>query len=136
MINSAWNQRSSLRWTQWRKIRSYYCCCCCCCTNEPVIFSHCVHLKLGHRFRALLKVCSDRDDTAPLRGKQILIHASHDQQRAQLSSHRQGCVLIELGELEMPAAPFTHVLGGIVVLLFVFDYFLNCAETLIRHSSF
>ena len=25
------------------------------------------HLKLGHRFNALLKVCSDRDDTAPLR---------------------------------------------------------------------
>ena len=23
--------------------------------NEPVIFSHCVHLKLGHRFYALLK---------------------------------------------------------------------------------
>ena len=30
----------------------------CCCVNEPVIFSHCVHLKLGHRFHALLKVCS------------------------------------------------------------------------------
>ena len=40
-------------------IRSYYRCCC---INEPVIFSHCVHLKLGHRFHALLKVCSDRDD--------------------------------------------------------------------------
>ena len=40
-------------------IRSYYHCCC---INEPVIFSHCVHLKLRHRFYALLKVCSDRDD--------------------------------------------------------------------------
>ena len=53
--------------TQWLKIishmiRSY---CCCCCLNEPVIFSHCVHLKLGHRFHALLKVCSDRNDTVP-----------------------------------------------------------------------
>ena len=34
----------------------------CCCINKPVIFSHCVHLKLGHRFHVLLKVCSDRDD--------------------------------------------------------------------------
>ena len=40
-------------------IRSYYRCCC---MNEPVVFSHCVHLKLEHRFHALLKVCSDRDD--------------------------------------------------------------------------
>ena len=29
--------------------------------HEPVIFSHWVHLKLGHRFHAV-KVCSDRDD--------------------------------------------------------------------------
>ena len=35
--------------------------------NEPVVFSHCVHLKLGHRFHALLKVCSDRDDIAPFK---------------------------------------------------------------------
>ena len=27
---------------------------------------HHVHLKLGHRFHALLKVCSDRDNTVPL----------------------------------------------------------------------
>ena len=40
--------------------RSYYHCCC---INEPVIFSHCVHLKLGHLFHYLLKLCSDRDDT-------------------------------------------------------------------------
>ena len=57
------------RLTQWLKIiphmtRAYYRCCC---INEPVIFSHCVHLnKLGHRFHALLKVCSDRDDIVPL----------------------------------------------------------------------
>ena len=38
----------------------------CCCMNEPVIFSHCVHLKRGHRFHNLLKVDSDRDDTACL----------------------------------------------------------------------
>ena len=44
-------------------IRSYYRCCC---INEPVIPSHRVHLKLGHRFNALLKVCSDRDDAVPL----------------------------------------------------------------------
>ena len=37
-----------------------------CCINEPVIFSHRAHLQLGHRFHALLKVCSDRDDTVPL----------------------------------------------------------------------
>ena len=30
------------------------------------IFSHCVHLKLGHRFHAQLKGCSDCDDTVPL----------------------------------------------------------------------
>ena len=34
----------------------------CCCINEPVIFSHCVHLKWGHRFHALWEVCSDRVD--------------------------------------------------------------------------
>ena len=33
-------------------IRSYYCCCC---INKPVIFSHCVHLKLWHRFHALFE---------------------------------------------------------------------------------
>ena len=38
-----------------------------CCINKPVAFSHCVHLKLVHRFHALSKVCSDRDDIAPLR---------------------------------------------------------------------
>ena len=31
-------------------IRSYYRCCC---INEPVIFSYCAQLKLGHRFHAL-----------------------------------------------------------------------------------
>ena len=44
-------------------IRSYYHCRC---INEPVIVGHCVRLKLGHRFHALLKVCSDRDDGVPL----------------------------------------------------------------------
>ena len=39
---------------------------CCCYMNEPVIFGQCV-LKLGHRFHALLKVCSDCDDLVPLR---------------------------------------------------------------------
>ena len=34
--------------------------------DEPVILNHCVNLKLGHRFHALLKVCFDRDDTVPL----------------------------------------------------------------------
>ena len=33
---------------------------------QPIIFSHCVHLKLGHRFHALLKVCFDYDDTVAL----------------------------------------------------------------------
>ena len=52
MINRAWNRSASFRLTWWRKIirymiKSYYCCCC---INEPVIFSHCVHLKLGHWF--------------------------------------------------------------------------------------
>ena len=41
----------------------------CCCINETVSFSHCVHLKLGHWFHALLKVCFDRDDTVPLINK-------------------------------------------------------------------
>ena len=31
-----------------------------------VLFNHCVHFKLGHRFHALLKVCSDCDDIATL----------------------------------------------------------------------
>ena len=44
-------------------IRSYYRCCS---INEPVICIHSV-LKLRHRFHALLKICSDRDDTAPLK---------------------------------------------------------------------
>ena len=44
-------------------IRLYYCCCC---INEPVIFSRCVQLKLGHQFHAMLKVCFDHDDIAPL----------------------------------------------------------------------
>ena len=61
--NRTWNQSASFRLTQWLKIiphiiRSYYHCCC---INEPVIFSQCVHLKLGHRFHALLKDCSNRE---------------------------------------------------------------------------
>ena len=48
--------------------RSYYRCCC---INEPVMFSHCVHLKLGHQFRALLKVCSDRDAIVSVQGSRI-----------------------------------------------------------------
>ena len=59
MINRAWNRSASFRLTQWLKIIPHM--------NEPVIFSHCVHLKLGHPFHALLEVCCDRDDTAPLR---------------------------------------------------------------------
>ena len=67
-INRAWNRSASFKITQWLKIiphmiRSYYHCCC---INEPVIFSHSVDHKLGHRFHALLKVCSDRDDTVYL----------------------------------------------------------------------
>ena len=68
-LSSAWNQSATFSWTRWLKIiphmiRSYYYRCCC--RNDPVFSSHCVHLKLGHRFYALLKVCSDRDDTVPL----------------------------------------------------------------------
>ena len=33
---------------------------------QPVIFSQCVHLRLGYRFHALFNVCSDCDDTVPL----------------------------------------------------------------------
>ena len=44
-------------------MRSYYCCCC---ISEPLILSHCVRIKLGHRFYALFKkVCSDRDNMVP-----------------------------------------------------------------------
>ena len=35
--------------------------------NEPVIINHFVPLKVGHRFHALLKVFSDRDDTVPFK---------------------------------------------------------------------
>ena len=38
----------------------------CCCINEAVLFGHCVHLELGHRFHALFKVCSDHDDIVSL----------------------------------------------------------------------
>ena len=68
-INSAWNRSASFRFKmQWLKIiphmiRSYYHCCC---INEPVIFSRCVHLKLGCRFHLLLTVCSGRNDIVPL----------------------------------------------------------------------
>ena len=34
--------------------------------NKSVILSHFVHLKLGHGFHAVLKVCSDYDDIASL----------------------------------------------------------------------
>ena len=44
------------------------------CINEPVIFSRRIHLKLGHRFHALLKVCSDHDDTVLL----SVLHYSHE----------------------------------------------------------
>ena len=42
------------------------------------MFSLCIHLKLGHRFHALLKVCSDRDDTVPLIRDDIVHHAFHE----------------------------------------------------------
>ena len=42
-------------------ILPYSCCC------MKTIFSHCVHLKLGHQFHALLKVCSDSDDIVPFK---------------------------------------------------------------------
>ena len=76
-INRAWNRSASFRLTQWLKIiphmiRSYYHSCCIH-VNEPIIFSHCAHLKLGHRFHALSKVipCSDHDDTARLKYRGI-----------------------------------------------------------------
>ena len=55
MINRAWNQSSRFRLTQWLKIILLL-------LRKWVMFTHCVHLKLGHRFHAQLKVCSDRDD--------------------------------------------------------------------------
>ena len=58
----AWNRSASFRLSQWLKIIRYRRVC----INEPVILSHCVHLKLGHRFHALLKVYFDRDNTVPL----------------------------------------------------------------------
>ena len=68
MINRAWNRNAGCRLTHWLKIiphmsRSGYRCCC---INEPVNFSHCVLLKQVHRFHALLKVCTDRDERVPL----------------------------------------------------------------------
>ena len=72
MINRAWNQSASFRLTQWLKIishmtRSYYC------NMNQSIFSHCVRVKLGHRFHTLLKVCSHRDNTAPLNNNLIRV---------------------------------------------------------------
>ena len=37
--------------------------------------SQCVHLKLGHRFHALLKVCSDRDDSVPLIAYTVCVYS-------------------------------------------------------------
>ena len=55
---------------------------------DPVIFSRYVHLKLGHRFHALLKICSDHDDIVPL-NLYWLIHDRLDQsngsQRGQIA---------------------------------------------------
>ena len=65
IINRAWNRSARFRLShQWLKIiphmtGSYYHCC----------FNHCVHLKLGHRFHALLKVDSDHDN---------IVHNVHD----------------------------------------------------------
>ena len=68
-INREWNRSAIFRRIQWLKIipnmiRSYYRCWC---INKRVIFSRCVHLKRGHRFHALSRVCSDPDDVVPLR---------------------------------------------------------------------
>ena len=48
-----------------------------CGINEPVIFSHCVHLELGDQFHALFKVCSDLDDTVPLKVKYVDVFVSN-----------------------------------------------------------
>ena len=45
------------------------------CINVPVIFSHCVNLRLGHRFHAPSKVCCDGDDTAPLNHQHVKVSA-------------------------------------------------------------
>ena len=55
-------------------IRSYYRCCC---IKEPAIFSHCVHFKLGCRFHALLKVCSDRDDIVTFSASRLIFFLTH-----------------------------------------------------------
>ena len=54
--NKTRNRRASFRLTQWPKVipHTIKTCCCCCCINEPVMFGHGVHLKLGHRFHACL----------------------------------------------------------------------------------
>ena len=64
VLNRAWNHSTSFRMKIIRHmIRAYYRCCC---INEPVIFSHCVYLKLGCPFHALLKVYSECDDIVHL----------------------------------------------------------------------
>ena len=35
--------------------------------------SNCVHFKLGHRFHAMLQVCSDRDNTVSLIGRLLVL---------------------------------------------------------------
>ena len=62
-INRAWNRSASFWLTQWLKIIPYM----------TVMFSHCAHVKLGHRFHALLKVRSDRDNIVPLTVRFMII---------------------------------------------------------------
>ena len=64
-------------------IRSYFRCGC---INEPVIFSHRVNLKLGHRFHALLKVCAGRDYIVPLMSMSVYDFTCIAQQNATQNS--------------------------------------------------
>ena len=48
----AWDRNTRFRLTQWLKIIHHMVSSKCCCIIELVVFSHCVHLKLGHRFHA------------------------------------------------------------------------------------
>ena len=106
-INRAWNRSGSFRLTLWLKIiphmiRSYYCWCC---INEPVIINHCVHLKLGHRFHALLKDCFDRDDIVPLKATFNMVNVGKTDSMSMLTvfesryTQGEGATLVMLAKL-------------------------------------
>ena len=123
--NRAQNHSASSRLSQWLKIishmmRLYYRCRC---INEPVIFSHCVQLKLGHRFHALLNVCSDRDDIAPLM-YDLVTQKSKDIFRKSFANSPYGSDKNGLPKCQTPSTHLAHSIQDFILIL----HMLNCPQ--------